>query len=154
MSVLVGEFCEMWAKLIVSVTLLPMLVHSIIGCCWHHAHVDCIFNCMHSTTEANSTQAAHKCHGHQHDHRSEQRGPVVPEPCEHGDSCNDVRCVYLVAESVRSTFAYVLNEDVPAFDGCCMMHVNPTSPLWQIPQRNMDVLLPSQRCALTQVWVV
>ena len=148
LKVVVGEFCEMWAKLIVSVTLLPMLVHSVVGCCWHHVHADGKLNCVQSTTET------HSGHGHHHDLRTEKNDPVAPEPCDHEESCNDVRCVYLVAELVRSANPFDLNEEVVAFDCCCLQVLNATTLSWKNPQQFQNAPLPSQHCALTQVWVV
>ena len=144
----------MWAKLIVSVTLLPVLVHSIFGCCWHHAHSEGSLNCVHSTTETRSCDQHQHGHRHPHDDRSEQNDPILPEPCEHEDSCNGVRCVYLVAEPVQNEIAVDLNTQFAAFDGCCTVILNTVTAPWQNPQRCANAPLPSQRCALTQVWVV
>lgn len=154
MNVIRWEFYEMWAKLIVSVTLLPVLVHSIFGCCWHHAHSQVKLHCIHSAGESSSCSRQPHGHRHSHDHRSEETSPVVPEPCEHDGSCHDARCVYLASESVRNTLVFSLSHPFSAFNPGCIANLKPVTRLWQDSQHSEDVPLPSQRCALTQVWVV
>ena len=151
---LAEEFCEMWAKLVVPVTLLPMLIHSILGCCWHHAHRECDFPCMSSSVES------HDCHGHRHNHRSAhaQRSgntePVIPIPCGHDRPCDDVRCVYIEPEFVRIAMVSDLYEHVAAlnFSGIMFRNVAATTP--GNLQQTQKVAAALQHCALTQVWVV
>ena len=137
----------MWVKLIVSVTVLPMLVHSILGCCWHHAHFEVKLECAHSTTES------HRGH-HQHDHRSEHKDPDVPVPWEHEKLCDDVDCVYLGARPARNVPTLELHERVAALNHSCGLILNATVIATASAQQPSEAPLPSQRCALTQVWVV
>ena len=140
----------MCGKLVVSVILLPMLVHSILGCCWHHAHCDGQFRCVQLTP------APHTCHHHRHhnDYHSEHRNPVAPSPGDHDKSCNDVRCVYLVAEPVQNASALELQEPVATLDnrGGLILNATVSAPVRR--QQGKKVPLPSEHCALTQVWVV
>ena len=138
----------MSAKLIVSVTLLSMLVHSILGCCWHHAHSEFRLGCAHSTSES------YRGHHHQHDHRSEHKDPVVPAPLEHDQSCDDAPCVYVVAEPIRNEFAPGLHERVATLDYRCSLVLNAAVTATSGALQRSDAPLPSQHCALTQVWVV
>ena len=138
----------MWAKLIVSVTLLPMLLHSIYGCCWHHAHSEFDLPCEHSTAEV------HAGHRHAHDQTSENHDPVVPAPCEHDESCDDVRCVYLAAEPVRNVLAFDLHAQVAELDACCVLALVPTVAASRNSRLRHEVPASSQHRALTQVWVV
>lgn len=135
----------MWAKVIVSVTLLPMLIHSIFGCCWHHAHSDGNLNGVASTSES------HCCHKH---HASKPSDPVPPVPCEHDEPCDDMRCVYLAAEPARSQLVQDLHEHFATLDCCCSLILNVILPAPARTQQCKRVPLPSQHCALTQVWVV
>jgi len=138
----------MWARVIFSATVLPMLVHSIFGCCWHHAHSDGNLNCVHSTCES------HSGHDHHRDHRSEHNDAVPPVPCDHDESCNEVSCVYLVAELARNELALELHEQVATLDCCCSLILIATVPAPARTQQCKKVPLPSEHCALTQVWVV
>lgn len=138
----------MWGKLVVSVILLPMLVHSILGCCWHHAHSQCDLSCEHSTAES------HAGHRHAHDQRPENNDPVVPMPCGHDESCDDVRCVYLAAESVQNALALDRPLQVAALDSCCILISGaPVTPS-RNSQQSLEDPTSSQHRALTQVWVV
>lgn len=138
----------MWGKLVVSVILLPMLVHSILGCCWHHAHSECDLPCEHSTAET------HAGHRYAHDQPSENHDPVVPAPCEHDESCDDVRCVYLAAEPVRNMLAVDLQLQVAELDSCCILTLNATVSASRNSQPGHEVPASPQDRALTQVWVV
>ena len=138
----------MWGKLIVSVILLPMLVHSILGCCWHHAHSACDLPCEDSTGES------HAGHRHAHDRCAENNDPVVPAPCEHDESCDDVPCVYLAAEPVQSASALDRQLQVAAFDSCCILIFDATVTPSRNAQQRLEVPTSSQHRALTQVWVV
>ena len=143
-----GEFCEMWANLVVSVTLLPMLVHSIFGCCWHHAHSGCSLPFEHSTSES------HAGHRHAHDQSRENNDPVVPRPCEHDESCDDVHCAYLAAEPVRNVLAFDLQSQVTELHSCCILILNPAATASRNSQLRHEAPASSQRRALTQVWIV
>lgn len=138
----------MWGKLVVSVILLPMLVHSILGCCWHHAHSEFDLPCEHSTAEI------HAGHRHAHDQSSENHDPVVPAPCEHDESCDDVRCVYLAAEPVWNMLAVDLQSQVAVLDSGCILALNATVTASRNSQPGHEVPASSQRRALTQIWVV
>ena len=138
----------MWGKLVVSVILLPMLVHSILGCCWHHAHSECDLPCEQSTAES------HAGHPHAHDQLSENHDPVAPVPCDHDESCDDVRCVYLAAEPVRNESTFDLQPQVAEWDACCILIRNATVTASRNPQQRHRGLASSQHRALTQVWVV
>ena len=138
----------MWGKLVVSVILLPMLVHSILGCCWHHAHSESDLSCEHSTAES------HAGHCHTHHQCGENNDPVVPAPCEPDESCDDVRCVYLSTAPVRNVLAFDLQSPVATLDSCCILNFNATVKASGNPQQHHRVLASSQHCALTQIWVV
>ncbi len=138
----------MWGKLVISVILLPMLVHSILGCCWHHAHSEFDLPCEHSTGES------HAGHRHAHDQCPENSDTTVPARGDHNQSCNDVPCVYLAAEPVQNALALDLQFQVAASDSCCVLIFNATVKASRNPQQRYRGLASSQHRALTQVWVV
>lgn len=138
----------MWGKLIVSVILLPMLVHSILGCCWHHAHSECDLPCEHSTAES------HVGHRHADDQCPENRDTSGPQRSEHNESCDDVRCVYLAAAPVQNALVLDRQLQVAAFASCCILIFNATVKASKNPQQRHRGLASSQHRALTQVWVV
>lgn len=138
----------MWGKLIVSVILLPMLVHSILGCCWHHAHSACDLPCEHSTAES------HAGHRHAHDQCPENRDTSAPPRSEHNESCDDVRCVYLAAEPVQNALALDRQLPVAALDSCCILIFDATVTPSRNAQQSLEDPTSSQHRALTQVWVV
>lgn len=141
----------MWVRLVVSVTLLPMLVHSILGCCWHHAHSEINPACEQSVADL------HDGHRHTHDpctddnHRNH---PVGPAPSEHEESCEDLRCVYLAAEPVRNVLAKDLRWSVAGSDARWILTLNATATRLRPPQFGHEVSASSHHRALTQVWVV
>jgi len=135
----------MWAGVIFSATVLPMLVHSILGCCWHHAHSDGKLNGVPSTSESHCS--------HEH-HRSEHNDPVPPAPCDHDESCNEVICVYLAADPVQHATAPQLHEQVATLDCCCSLILSATLTATACTQQGKKAPTPSEHCALTQVWVV
>ena len=142
-SISSGSFARCGRKLIVSVTLLPMLVHSILGCCWHHAHSEVQAQCA-SIRRLNHMLVIDTLTII----RTENNDPVVPAPCEHDESCDDVRCVYLAAEPVRNALAFDLHEQVAALDCCCFLILNATvTASRKLATSHRKCPLPSQHCA-------
>lgn len=149
-----GFFQKMWAKLIFLGTLLPLLIHSIFGCCWHQVHDAGKFQL------AGSSIASHVGHSHgynPHSHHAqcpEDSEPIVPTPCRHHRPCDDVRCVYIEAEFVRLEFFLTWYEHVAALNVGGMMYRSPLSTTPGNPNQTQKVLAVMQHCALKQVWVV
>lgn len=82
-----------------------MLLHGVIGCCWHHAHShDGALSDPHAACHGHARGMTFGHAGHDHDDHH-HHGPVGPQddsdseepqdPCEHGE------CVYLVGKSVE-----------------------------------------------------
>ena len=138
----------MWVKLVATATLLPMLVHSILGCCWHHAHDECDRPCEHSTAES------HDGHRHAHDQSSGHNVPFVPAPCEHDDPCDDARCIDLAAQPVRNVLAFDRQSQLAELDSCCILPLNATLTATRSSQLSHEDPTSSQRRAFTQIWVV
>ena len=144
----------MWAKLVVSVTLLPMLLHSILGCCWHHAHSECHFACASSPVESHSDHNHHHNHEFAHAQRAESTEPVVPMPDRPDKPCDEIQCVYIEAELVRVAIVCDLSEHGAALNttGIMFRSVAATTPGNLHQTQKVSAAL--QHCALTQVWVV
>ena len=139
----------MWAKLIVAVTLLPMLMHSILGCCWHHAHAEGRLNSAHAQSEAHTSNR----HGHRHlcCHHDCNDASV---PIEHNEPCDDVRCVYLVAQPMRSDVTAGTQAEFAPLHSDAMPDSSANVTGFRNPQPNIGVATLSQHRAQTQVWVL
>jgi hypothetical protein len=103
-----------------SLMIAVMLLHSICGCCWHHAHGECSDSHAVTDTAVASTSSAVCCH-YDHQQASPQGGddsnhdgeePAAPHdhddaPCEHG------ACVYVAGKSLELSQPFTLAPD------CC-----------------------------------
>ena len=144
----------MWAKLIVSVTLLPVLLHSILGCCSHHAHSKCHSACVSSRVESHSARIQSHNHQSAHGQCSESAEPVVPMPYRHDKPCDDFPCVYIQAEFVRAASVFDLFEHVAALNAGGIMFRSVAAATPGNLHQTQKVSAALQHCALTQVWVV
>ena len=138
--------------------LIPMLLHSILGCCWHHEHshgyavVASVVSTIEETCEHESHHAA--C-AHYDDSGANKSGDPDGHRCPHAP-CEEGRCV--VAETAVSITpeSVVLNWDWSV--GIVAIAV----PRLEVSQsrtceESIDGrMLPSssQRRALRQVWLV
>lgn len=144
--------------------LLPMLLHSILGCCWHHAHHSACnpgnsrVVCQSSVeppADAHSDHAASPSH-----HRDVEAGipgelPTDPSP---HSPCDEERCLF------ASTSMGVVSQTVALEWGWCdsffVATVELPVPVGSLvgPRHELlDGLLPpsaAQRRALTQVWLI
>jgi hypothetical protein len=73
-----------------SLTAAALFIHTIFGCCWHHAHA-----CEHLLSAA-ASQPAKCCHHHQHQSGSEQQ----QKPCKCQVNCEGT-CTYIVPQKVK-----------------------------------------------------
>lgn len=143
------EIWEMWAKLIVSATLMPMLVHSILGCCWHHAHAAETVKFSRVGTVDQSHVRPHNHHHCCHDGESN-----LPTPCEEHKSCEDMGCVYLPVKAVRSESLPNLRAVFAVSDSVAVPLLNATVMASGDSHPGLRVFSSLQHRALTQVWVV
>lgn len=90
----------MWSYFLTAVTLLPMLSHSIVGCCWHHDHATSSDSLCHSEHADNSLESS--CyHGHYaHPLASEKEDSQSPAPYE---PCRESKCQYVVSSPLKVT---------------------------------------------------
>ncbi len=102
----------MFRLLAIASTLLPMLSHSIFGCCWHHAHTMVSIASVAAEVDRLDCSGHGECesHGHaSHDLPAEigvnQEIPGHPEaPCCPGESkspCGEDQCVFVGSELVQ-----------------------------------------------------
>jgi hypothetical protein len=85
-------------------TLVATLLHSVLGCCWHHNHECCDAVATHTTvTDEGTYEHRGVCERHRHEH-DEDAGPASGRPArpdhEH-EPCGDSRCVCLTTKSVE-----------------------------------------------------
>lgn len=75
-------------KIVHSLTLLLVLYHTLVGCCWHHAHGE------GQATRADSSHHV-ACCGHSHEGHDHGRDPSNP-PDGNDSGCDHGPCVFLV----------------------------------------------------------
>lgn len=78
--------------------LLPMVLHSIVGCCWHHEHVSGCSSIVCGSFTCDSRHPAQAdcgstdpCHGHEQAADSTGQPATPSSP---GAPCDEVRCVF------------------------------------------------------------
>lgn len=155
----------MFRSLAIASTLLPMLFHSIFGCCWHHAHT--MVSIAGVAAEADKSHCSghgeYESHRHaSHDLTAEigvnQEIPGHPEvPCCPGEDkapCGEDQCVFVGSELVQVELfglEHLLDHER------CSAHeptLSCTSPGGQwLLSANATTGAQSPR-ALTQVWLI
>ena len=144
----------MQTRLVVLVTLLPMLVHSILGCCWHHAHFDHVDVCA-----APRVQAAIHRHQCTHHHCSknasaEASASPVPAPCRHHAPCDEVSCVFLDATLLRVAVAFELTAKFVAPEENWTVTLRGPLKSLRCLAASREMPTSQEHCALIQVWIV
>jgi len=92
----------MWTYFVTAVTLVPMLFHSIVGCCWHHEHATCSAAHCHRGHADNSTESS-CCDGHYAHPLASEDDPQSPVPHE---PCRESKCQYIVVPSLKVTDSF------------------------------------------------
>jgi len=151
----------MFSQVASLLALLPMLLHSILGCCWHHAHYSVCHSensrvvCQSSVeSPAHADHATSLCHNHEHGAGNPGESPI--EPCP-DSPCDEERCLFAstsmgvvlqtVALEWRWCSFFVATVELPA----------PVGSLVGARHELLDGRLPpsaAQRRALTQVWLI
>lgn len=148
------EMRLMCNRLIVSVTLLPMLLHSIFGCCWHHTHFD--------HADAYRTSVVHAdIHPHQCTHhrclgiaKSETSTSGIPVPCQHHTPCDEERCVFLSAKLLRIAFAFAVTAEFVAPEAGWSVTLHTSLPSLRALAASHETPTSPEHCAQIQVWIV
>jgi hypothetical protein len=149
----------MFHSLTTAAILLPMLFHSLFGCCWHHAHG--IDRRMPSQTaevdEACHTHAGHGCCSHWKTQKSDCSHGETSLPCCPDDQrqpCSEELCVYGLSETIRPEIPEVsLLDEVAFVESQAIVATLSGSAYVEMRVMGTSVCLPSPR-ALTQVWIV
>ena len=136
-----------------------MLLHSVVGCCWHHAHSHAApISERHATFHGHATcrSFGHAEHDHDDDHDHHQHGPVgsqdgsdSEEPhdmCEHGE------CVYVAGKSVELSAPVASFAPAPVVvelvdSGIVAMPVRAPKTGWRTPSETALAV-----CARLSVW--
>lgn len=134
-----------------------MLLHSILGCCWHHGHAHSAAGCQSGSNVDRAVQGriqrphSHAGLGHtcSHDH-APSKSPADHEPVPHRHHCEQGNCDLLVGKSwefpqqIELMFAFEADvyADVPM--------VLITTLASQDSEPVFDTA--TSRCAVPQVW--
>jgi hypothetical protein len=84
---------------VASLTAALLFIHTVLGCCWHHAH----------GSAPSVSQAAHCCHHHQHD--DDSKPSQTPAKCK--VDCEGA-CTYIVPQKVQIKAPQWVAMDLPA----------------------------------------
>lgn len=146
-------------SLAIAATLLPMLFHSIFGCCWHHAHE----GMSRQSVQVAETQPP--CQGHKHHECHSPAGlqqcgsdtprsglPCCPDDDQH--RCDEERCTYIWSETLRPECPEMaLRPEVSPLEQLSLPPASSHSVFMLMSIKSAPAQLPSPR-ALTQVWIV
>jgi hypothetical protein len=117
------DFRLMSRLFLVAATVLPMLIHSIVGCCWHHAHgATPLGGCEQFDTEVFHQAGKHKSCSHDHSPNGPSAGtadakPVAKAtgqandpgcPADGPPPCDEGRCVEFWAESAKEKIGFAV----------------------------------------------
>lgn len=104
----------MLAHFVSALTLAAMLLHSILGCCWHHDHGTCGLasvgaGCCGQRANADVMPGA-ACFGGASEATEGEFPPLSDDPCDHSHGgCTEAACVYVLADNgpVMSHFVWL-----------------------------------------------
>lgn len=78
-----------------------VLVHSLVGCGWHHGH-EHVANVRHTVEDVHSQRQDHLDHGHPHSTERADAENGCPHPHDGpGEPCDEERCTYVTTGKVR-----------------------------------------------------
>lgn len=133
-----------------------MLLHSILGCCWHHGHThvvtDCQFGSHGERQESSRIQATHS-HGRHHTcshHHTPTQSPADQEQVPHHHQCDEDDCHFLLTKTwqfpqqLELSLALVMDSraDLPQ-NLTCTLTPQDSGPVFETA---------GVRCAVLQVW--
>jgi len=141
-----------------SLMIAVMLLHSICGCCWHHAHGEC--SDSHAVTDSpRASNSGATCRQHDHQHASSRGtddanhdGEEPAEPHDHDDApCEHGSCVYVAGKSLELSQPFTLAPD------CCFVFESVIESTSRITTRVVADVEPHYEsalaaCARLQVW--
>lgn len=153
----------MFSRAISLIALLPMLLHSILGCCWHHAHqCGCEVEAVRTVCQADFNSSSHEHDGHsacpsqQQSQERESSSEPPGDPCRHFP-CDEERCSFVntaatvTQQSIDLELAWI---SVPL--AYCDLSI-PHDSLNAVQHNCCEDAPPvsdGERRALTQVWLI
>jgi hypothetical protein len=123
-----------------SLTAALLFIHTVFGCCWHHAH-----GCQLGAAVAVTSGA--KC-GHQHQHDGD--GPHDEKPCGCKIECQG-SCIYVVPQKVTVQAPEWVGIDLVAVLPSLAEHGMGTAASWEAGWSAPDLAPPLRRHLLHQV---
>ena len=147
--------------LVHSLMIAVMLLHSILGCCWHHSHEDSNCGCVavFCSTGTEQTSSHAECsHSGDHDCDGEHSGACPGDDSEGAphrhDPCDHDECVYMIAKVVGAplsfSVAFAVTLDAPCATGLITDIHRRVEIAEASPRRGSSM----DSCALLQVWRV
>lgn len=143
----------MLSQLVPVLTLAATLLHSVLGCCWHHGH-DVKAPSRPEQVSQHSQACAHHHHGHHHDRSVACENESSDDPCEHQDGqCHEPSCVYVVGK-------YFEMPPAPMLDAWLTVEMTEGHPTLTVASAHSSVVMPPpmrsapELRALLQVWVI
>jgi hypothetical protein len=123
-----------------SLTAALLFIHTVFGCCWHHAH-----RCGHDSTAAVSQPI--KCCHHQHTRDTKQQ----EKPCGCKVECEGT-CIYVVPQKVKVEAPQSIEsfESVAVLPSLAGSPVEP-APSWKAGWSPPDLVPPLRTHLLHQV---
>ncbi len=156
----------MWMKFASIIALTPMLLHSILGCCWHHVHgCSCAVNAsITSLLDSDDLSSQSSCcachHEHGNGHTTCCENSHLPAPCDshHESPCCEVHCVYMtnapaeVPSSASESGYWGAVAELSPRIAHGLANVSHSSRAESIdPER---LLAPAVRLSLLQIWLI
>lgn len=149
-----------------------MLIHSVFGCCWHHAH-SCA--CDHETQASTRTNSPashnhrgcvhrevshtvrHSCaHHHHHTHSVVTGQPLADqdqEPVPHRHQCDHGTCTFVV-DSGRIAIPDLDLVQPFIVDFECLMRPTAPQAIHEYRETHTFPGTAALRCAVLQVWLI
>ena len=174
MLVLDGSL-TMRTKFVSLATLLPMLLHSVLGCCWHHAHSGACDSLPGHFANSESESGDDKSgeHGHQagcHGHRAvmTEAAPAAADvvcstdcssPANEDETpsepCREDHCVYVASGKIEPPKPFVMScFDVTSEGTSGLLPLSPVSIHRSNHQGDYSPPTSLSLRARTQVWLI
>jgi hypothetical protein len=140
------------------ITILALLTHAVVGCCWHHDHGGTCKRHFHGAVVADVEGATH---GHDHSDAADvcagddERHSDCVTACsdEHAAACTDTQCVFVKSQSriwIAAPVATTWDASLPANHAPAASRSSaPARTHGRLP-RDSAVSL----CAQLQVWLI
>jgi hypothetical protein len=149
-----------------ALTLLATLLHSMLGCCWHHAHVCACASSGRSPTVRACSDVEQACHAGtcRHHHAIEHAATDVPasdEPVpsgserehEHG-RCVEGDCVYLASKMLEFSASDLIVAAMELPPAAIVAATAGRFGSFSCGHGDQSLIAPPRQRALLQVWLI